>query len=281
MAKPLIALLSDFGTSDPYVGIMKGVMMDRCPKARFIDIMHDVYPQNVRHAGYLLRSAYRYFPTHTVFLVVVDPGVGTARRPLAIRTDHGMYVGPDNGVFSGVLEEADTWQAVSLALNADNNALSATFHGRDLFAPAAAALANGAPLNTLGSPVTDVIHIPLLHSAQPSPDVIAGDVIHIDHYGNVITSIGKFSWLDRANPSILALDWKPPLHIQSASAQITLCGQTINGIQYTYANGDAGALMTVINSDQQLEIAVNLGSAAKQLGVRVGDLVQLKFTSAD
>jgi S-adenosylmethionine hydrolase len=278
MAKPLIALLTDFGTSDPYVGVMKGVMMARCAKARFIDITHDVYPQNVRHAAYLLRSSYRYFPTHTVFLVVVDPGVGTERRPLAIQTDHGMYVGPDNGVFSGILDEVDTWQAVSLDLNAT---MSATFHGRDLFAPAAAALASGAPLSTLGSPVTNVMHIPIVRTTQPEPDLLEGEVIHIDHYGNVITSIGRLSWADPAQVSMLHLDTKSDgkpivLDFPADTAQLTIRKQTISGVQYTYGNAAAGELIALVNSDQQLEIAVNLGNAAQQLSVRIGDVVRLK-----
>src|SRR5258708_19127376 len=140
MAQPLIALLTDFGTSDPYVGVMKGVMANHCPDAQFIDITHAVLPQNVRQAGYLLRSAYRYFPPHTVFLVVVDPGVGTKRNALAIKTDHGSYVGPDNGVFSAVLDEVDTWQAGNILLP---ERISAAFHCLGVVAPAAAALAFG------------------------------------------------------------------------------------------------------------------------------------------
>src|SRR5260370_32120675 len=111
MTEPVIALLTDFGTSDPYVGVMKGVMAARCPTARFIDITHDVNPQGIQQAAYLLRSAYRYFPAHTIFLVVVDPGVGTDRRPLALKTDHGLYVGPDNGVVSAVAGARGTCEA--------------------------------------------------------------------------------------------------------------------------------------------------------------------------
>src|SRR5450432_4195114 len=100
MPQPLIALLTDFGISEPYVGVMKGVIASRCPTARTIDLTHDVAPHNIREAAYLLRTAYRYFPSHTIFLVVVDPGVGTERHPVAIKTDHGLFVGPDNGVFT-------------------------------------------------------------------------------------------------------------------------------------------------------------------------------------
>src|SRR5260370_41933028 len=154
---------------------MKGVMAARCPAARFIDITHDVNPQGIQQAAYLLRSAYRYFPAHTIFLVVVDPGVGTARRPLALKTDHGLYVGPDNGVFSGVLDEVDTWQAVVLW---PPDRLSATFHGRDLFAPVAADLAGGQALNKVGTPTTDILRPAPRRIGQSAPDPPEGDRVH-------------------------------------------------------------------------------------------------------
>src|SRR5260221_6457383 len=134
MAQPLIALLTDFGTSDPYVGVMKGVMANRCPDAQFIDITHAVMPQNVWEAGYLLRSAYRYFPPHTVFLVVIDPGVGTARNALAIKTDHGFYVGPDNGVLNALFDEVHTRQTGIIWLPERGNFVH---HCPDLNVPAA------------------------------------------------------------------------------------------------------------------------------------------------
>src|SRR5258707_12554597 len=137
MTEPVIALLTDFGTSDPYVGVMKGVMAARCPTARLIDITHDVNPQGVQQAAYLLRSAYRYFPPHTIFLVVVDPGVGMARRPLALKTDHGLYVGPDNGVFSGGLDEGATWEGVVLGAP---DCVKPALYGGGLFGPAAPGL---------------------------------------------------------------------------------------------------------------------------------------------
>src|SRR5258708_26406441 len=132
MTEPVIALLTDFGTSDPYVGVMKGVMAARCPAARFIDITHDVNPQGVQQAAYLLRSAYRYFPAHTIFLVVVDPGVGTPRRPLALKTDHGLYVAPDNGVVTGVVGDGPPSQA---GARSPPERLGPAFYARRLSAP--------------------------------------------------------------------------------------------------------------------------------------------------
>src|SRR5207248_280901 len=138
------------------VGVMKGVIAAHCPAARTIDITHQVSPHNIRQAAYLLRSAYQYFPLHTIFLAVIDPGVGTDRRPVAIQTGHGVFVGPDNGVFSAVLDEVDNWQAVVLW---PPEHLSATFHGRDLFAPVAARLASGSTLSEVGSPTADLERI--------------------------------------------------------------------------------------------------------------------------
>lgn len=269
MAEPLIVLLTDFGSSDPYVGVMKGVIAARCPEARFIDLTHQVEPQNVKQAAYLLRSAYRYFPTHAVFLVVVDPGVGTARMPLAIKTDHGQYVGPDNGVFTGVLSEADTWQAVALW---PAEQMSATFHGRDLFAPTAAKLACGATLGEVGSPTSDVTTLDLMRVTQIAADTIEGEVIHIDHFGNIITSLGRLDWAE----THLRLD-PLDLSFEAAKAAVEVDGTKINGIQATYGNVAAGALIALVNSDNQLEIAVNQGSAAKMLGAKLGQRVKLHF----
>jgi len=270
MTEPLIALLTDFGTSDPYVGVMKGVMATRCPAARFIDISHDVNPQGVQQAAYLLRSAYRYFPTHTIFLVVVDPGVGTARSPLAVKTDHGLFVGPDNGVFSGVLDEVDTWQAVVLW---PPERLSATFHGRDLFAPVAADLACGEALNRVGTPTTDIVRTAPLRIDQVSADTLEGDVIHVDHFGNVVTSIGPFEW----EGNRLVLTRKPEVNFEAVQADVVCGDWRLLGIQATYGFSQPGDVLALINSDNQLELAVNQGSAARLIGAQPGDVVRVRF----
>jgi S-adenosylmethionine hydrolase len=275
---PLIALLTDFGTSDPYVGVMKGVIAARCPQAVTIDITHEVSPQNVRQAAYLLRSAYRYFPAHTVFLVVVDPGVGTARRPIAIQTAHGLYVGPDNGVFGAVLEEVDGWQAVVLR---QPERLSATFHGRDVFAPAAADLACGRALNEMGTPLTDLEQLEQIEwrrIEQHGPETMIGEVIHIDHFGNVVTSLGPFEWQDTGRRAVL--HWRPDqpqLAVDALTAQVEFAGRRLSPIRATYGETQPGDLLALLNSDQQLEIAVNQGNAAQLLGAKLGDAVRLHF----
>ena len=276
MLPPLIALLTDFGTSDPYVGVMKGVIAARCPQATTIDITHEVSPQNIRQAAYLLHTAYRYFPPHTVFLVVVDPGVGTARRPVAIQTSHGVYVGPDNGVFSAVIDAVDSWQAVTLW---PPDRLSATFHGRDLFAPTAADLACGRVLSELGTPTTDLERIIWRKITRPAPNVLTGEVIHLDHFGNIVTSLGPFEWQGESHSLIMAepLD-DSHLMFDAATAIIEFEGRQLSTIRNSYGDTHPGDLLALINSDQQLEIAVNQGNAARLLGASIGDAVQLTFT---
>jgi S-adenosylmethionine hydrolase len=271
MPQPLVALLTDFGTSDPYVGVMKGVMLTRCPDLRFIDITHEVNPQNLRQAAYLLHSAYRYFPPHTIFLVVVDPGVGTERQSLAVQTDRGFYVGPDNGIFGTILEEVDTWQAVTLW---PQEPVSATFHGRDLFAPAAADLACGRSLNEIGSPTADIVRLNLFRAERAAPDTLEGEIIHIDHFGNLVTSLGPFAWDSEArNLHSMKLD----VSINATNATVQLGEHHITGIHATYGQTRPGDLLALINSDRQLEIAVNQGNAAQSTGAQLGDPVTLKL----
>jgi S-adenosyl-L-methionine hydrolase (adenosine-forming) len=273
MAQPLIALLTDFGTSDPYVGVMKGVIASRCEAARTIDITHDVNPQNVRQAAYLLRSAYRYFPAHTVFLVVVDPGVGTTRRPVAIQTGQGRFVGPDNGVFSAVLDEINTWQAVVLR---SPEPLSATFHGRDLFAPVAARLACGCSLLDVGSPTVELERINVTYVEHSGPSTLIGEVLHIDHFGNVVTSLGPFEWCGQ-DLMLTSKSVELAIRFPATTAEIVIGKTHLSGVQATYGAVAPGDLLALINSDLQLEIAVNQGNAARRLGCEIGDSVQMTF----
>jgi S-adenosyl-L-methionine hydrolase (adenosine-forming) len=273
MDQPLIALLTDFGTSDPYVGVMKGVMATRCAAARTIDITHEVSPQNIRQAAYLLRSAYRYFPAHTIFLVVIDPSVGMERRPVAIQASHGLFVGPDNGVFSAVLDEVDTWQAVALW---PPETVSSTFHGRDVFAPVAARLACGSTLTEIGSPIVDLERIAVLRVDHSEPSTLVGEVLHIDHFGNVITSLGPFEWQkDTRNLLLDVKSSQQPLAFRAATAEVVLGTRRLTGIAMTYGEARQGDLLALINSDRQLEIAVNQGNAAWLLGCHIGDSVQI------
>lgn len=278
--QPVIALLTDFGTADAYVGMMKGVIAGICPAAQCIDLTHAIAPQNVRQAAYLLSTAYAYFPPHTIFLVIVDPGVGTVRRPLAWQTDHGTYVAPDNGVLSYVLARVSVRQAVVLSEPRYQLAQpSHTFHGRDIFSPVAAHLAAGVPIAALGPAIDSwqTLPPPRLEIAPPE---IHGEVLHIDHFGNLITSIGAWRWLDggtlQLEPAFGSADsrlWGP---IQAAACQITLGAHTLTGIHSTYAAVPPGALIALVGSSGQLEIGVNQGHAAQRLQAHPGDPLMLR-----
>lgn len=280
MNKPaIIALLTDFGTRDAYVGTMKGVMLGICPQVQLIDLTHAIAPQDVRQAAYVLLTAYRHFPAHTVFLVVVDPGVGTPRRPIALQTDHGTYVAPDNGVLSYVLARVTVQQAVELtAAEYRHTATSQTFHGRDIFSPAAAHLANGTPISVLGPAIMDWATLP-----EPAlivrENTITGEVLYIDHFGNIITSIGNLQWA-AANRLHFAPEFGsahppdiPPL--DAAGCRATLAGRTLTPVRRAYGEVPPGSLLALIGSSEQLEIGQNQGNAARTLQVKIGDPVTL------
>ncbi len=277
-AQPTIMLLTDFGLQDAYVGVMKGVLLRLCPRARQADLTHAIAPQNVRQAAYTLWSAYRYFPPDTVFLVVVDPGVGTSRAPIAVQTSHGHFVAPDNGVLSYTLRELEVRRVVRL----DNptyhlQPTSRTFHGRDIFSPAAAYLACGVPIAELGTSQDGWQQLapPILHAEGA---LLRGEVLHIDHFGNVITSIGRLDWTN-----VHTLHLTPAFGVDTASAldfsaqrcTVTVGGRALHGVQPTYGAVSVGTLAALVGSSGMLEIGVNQGHAAQTLGVTLGDEVTL------
>lgn len=275
--QPVIALLTDFGLADGYVGVMKGVMLGIHAQARFIDLTHAIEPQNVRQGAFVLFNSYRYFPPGTVFLVVVDPGVGSARRPLVVSAGGYVFVGPDNGVFSYVLDE---WPNAALIEPTEEryhrHEVSSTFHGRDVFAPLAASLAADVPLHALGLVVTDPARLPAPVLALDAGHVV-GEVLHIDHYGNVITSIGECRW-HGAGELVLTPRFgprRPGITFEAASAVVQAGGQTVRGVGRTYADSEPDGLAALIGSSGFLELAVNHGSAAARLGVQVGDAVEV------
>lgn len=266
-------MLTDFGSRDPYVGVMKGVILVYCPTAQLVDLTHEVAPQNIRQAAYLLGSAYRYFPAETIFVVVVDPGVGTQRRAVVIRSSHGSFVAPDNGVLSAVLERESISAAVALAVPAES---SSTFHGRDVFAPAAGLLASGVEIGALGQAIDPQTLIPLPVATFSREDRRwRGEVIHCDHFGNLITSIGTFRW--QGDSLLLDDGGEQPLIIDPRGIEVEIAGRRIGGIRRTYGEADPDALLALISSDGMLEIAVNGGSAADRLDVKIGAVITLLF----
>jgi S-adenosylmethionine hydrolase len=189
--RPVVAFMTDFGLGDGDVGVMKGVVLGITPEAQIVDITHDVAPQNVPSGAWILAASYRYFPKGTVFVCVVDPGVGSTRRPIAVRAGDWVFVGPDNGLFSYVLAEQTFHEAVTLANPAYRlSQVSSTFHGRDIFAPAGAHLAGGVAFADLGDrlELADLVRIdPALAARQG--ERIEAEVLHIDNFGNIITNI--------------------------------------------------------------------------------------------
>jgi hypothetical protein len=283
---PIITLTTDFGVADGYVGTMKGVMLEIAPHARLVDITHDIERQSVHQTAYVLHTAYRFFPSGSVHLVVVDPGVGSARRPIAVRLSHGTFVGPDNGVFSYVMAEESVETIVELAEPRYRLPLvSQTFHGRDIFAPAAAHLAAGVPIDELGPTAPDPIVLPSPR-LNIAPNHISGEVLHTDHFGNATTSIGRLLWRGdelslepafrqqsgerarlTANEAVVVLDaGGPPPE-----------GREIRGVRRTYAEVEPGDVLALVGSGGHLEIAVREGSGAERLGLQPGDPVELRW----
>ncbi|GAB4418874.1 MAG: SAM-dependent chlorinase/fluorinase [Anaerolineae bacterium] len=277
---PIIALLTDFGLKDAYVGIMKGVMLSICPTARLVDLTHDIRPQDVRQAAYVLLTAYRYFPPETVFLVVVDPGVGTARAPLAVETAHGRFVAPDNGVLSYVLRETPARQAVALSDPAYHlREISQTFHGRDIFSPVAAHLAQGTPITALGPTQRNLVLLPAPRLSVSAREVV-GEVLHIDHFGNLITSIGQLTWEGadrlRLTPRFGG-EAGSSVELMAVTCRVQVGDYQVGPIRRTYGEVSPGQATALIGSAGQLEIGVNQGHAAERYQAAIGDPVWLRF----
>ena len=261
MARPVIALLSDFGTLDHYAGTMKAVVLGICPDVTLVDITHDIPPHDVLTANLELAASYRYFPPGTIFLVVVDPGVGSARRGLAAETADFKFVAPDNGVLTSVLRETPPRRIVELTERRyARPTVSRTFEGRDRFAPAAAWLAKGIELTALGRPAGTFITIDI-PSPEQSADMISGQVLRVDHFGNLVTNI------DRKTFEKLA---------QSGSIQIIVGEQTVGRFVATYAEAAAGELCALFGSTDHVEIAVNSGNAAERLDLGRGARVTVR-----
>jgi len=251
----VITLLTDFGTVDPFVGVMKGVIHLIHPAARTIDLTHEVPPQDVRSGAFMLLSAYRYFPPGTLHLAVVDPGVGTERRAVVIATARYLFVGPDNGVLSWAAKDDGIRYAVSITN--DEYLLqqpSATFHGRDIFAPAAAHLSRGLGPDELGERIEDIV---MLDFPEPerSASRITGSIIHVDRFGNLITNV-RLTKDERARVG-----------------EITLKGASIPNISNTYRDGERGTLLALVGSSGFVEIARTESSAAETLGAHRDDEV--------
>lgn len=262
----ILTLLTDFGLADPYVGMMKGAIAQIDPTLTVIDLTHQIPPQDVATARFHLMTAYSYFPAGTVHMAVVDPGVGSQRRAIALQLSDGYLVGPDNGLFSGVLAANPPLAAVELTNPAywRTASPSATFHGRDVFAPAGAHLACGVVLADLGRAITPDSLVRLdLPTWQQDGHSITGHIQAIDHFGNAITTIPA--------AAVSGADWELRVGVGASPAE----PYRPIPARRTYADAEPGSLLALIGSHGYVEIACNQGSARQALGIAVGDPILL------
>jgi S-adenosyl-L-methionine hydrolase (adenosine-forming) len=258
---PIITLTTDFGTKDGFVGTLKGVIWSLCPQAQIADISHEIPPQDILAGAFALWRAYPFFPPGTIHLAVIDPGVGTARRPIAARLGGHTFVGPDNGLFTPPLRDAQRqgWKIEIVHLLEAKYFLpevSRTFHGRDIFAPTAAHLANGVPLAELGPAILDPVLLPL-----PQPERTSGGwtahITVVDVFGNCTTDL---SAADLGNHEHVSF------HVK---------GHVIDGLVGSYGERSPGDLVALVDSEAYIEISQVNGNASKALGVQPGDLVEV------
>jgi S-adenosylmethionine hydrolase len=259
--RPVIALLSDFGTRDHYAGTMKGVMLTICPDATLVDITHDVPAHDVLDGALQLAAAARYFPAGTIFLAVVDPGVGSPRRGIAAEAGDYRFVAPDNGVLTAVLRDWTPKKVVELTERRyARPTVSRTFEGRDRFAPAAAWLAKGIQLTALGRPAPDYHRLDI-PQPQIADDTITGAVLRVDRFGNVMTNIDRKGFEAAA---------------RSGTMQVLAGGHAVGRLVATYADIQPGEICALFGSTDHLELAANSESAAERLHLARGAAVEVR-----
>jgi hypothetical protein len=254
---PIITLTTDFGLADGYVGSMQGVILSIAPGARLVNLSHQVPAQDVRAGAFVLYQAVPFFPRDTIHVAVVDPGVGSQRRALAVRTAEGIFVAPDNGVLSYVLKGAGVREAVSLT-NPDYQLpdVSATFHGRDIFAPAAAYLAAGVPLSELGPRAINLVRLAMPQPQYTSEGELIAHVMHVDHFGNLVLDLTGAELSDRET--------------------FELAGRRVAGLSRTFADVAPGQPVVYVGSSRDhVEVAIRDGNAARELGLSAGDPVRV------
>jgi len=263
----IITLLTDFGTTDEYVGVMKGAILSVNPSAMIVDITHHVDPQDVIEATYLALSSYLYFPKGTVHLIVVDPGVGTDRAILAVKINGHILIAPDNGILTLVTDD----QKVESVIRVENSeyfleSVSQTFHGRDIFAPVAAHITNGVDISRLGTPMNpdDMVRLDIHKPYISDTGEIVGSIISIDRFGNLITNIGL------KNIEMLCGKDAPRIRIGR---------NIILGLSQSYESAEPHRPLAIIGSRGYLEIALNCGSAENFFDVEKGTIVRVSASA--
>lgn len=258
---PIITLTTDFGYTDPFVGIMKGVILCITPALQIVDLNHGIPPQDIRAAALTLAASVDYFPLGTIHVAVVDPGVGSERRPILIHSHGHYFVGPDNGVFSLAVKDRGSSLIVHLS-NQDYywQPKSQTFHGRDVFAPVAAHLARGVPIPEFGSPLKDWVRL-AWPSVERAGELIVGEVAYIDRFGNLFTNIRE----------------RDLTGISRERIRVHLKDIEIQGLSQNYVAGDTGRFIALINSWGLVEVASCSDSAASRSKAKIGDKVRLEL----
>ena len=259
----VITLTTDFGSGDHEAGVLKGVIWQIAPDVKIADLSHDIAPHDIFEAGILLWRAVPYFPDGTIHVVVVDPGVGTSRRGIAARFGSQYFVGPDNGLVSMILEKSEENGEIIEFVHLDQPQywmpeVTNVFHGRDVFAPVAAHLAEGIPMNLLGSPIINPIRLNIPKPTRTTQGWI-GLVIHIDHFGNLSTNFQAFHFS------------------QQKEVMIIIKGEKIAGLVSTFGNSRPGTLVAVLDSSGLLAISVVNGNASEFLQASVGDKIEVIF----
>ncbi|HID96156.1 MAG TPA: hypothetical protein EYP53_08920 [Candidatus Latescibacteria bacterium] len=254
----IITLTTDFGTRDGYAGAMKGVILRINPEVWVVDVTHEIEPHDIAGAAFVIAGAYRYFPEETVHLVVVDPGVGGERRPIIVRTEDYLFVGPDNGVFSLIYRREKRSRVIEIS-NPDLMLpeVSDTFHGRDIFAPAAAHMSKGVELSRFGKEITDYVQIPF-DEPRIKGDRLEGQIIHIDRFGNLITNLSRDIF---------------EAFVGERNFRIEVESKTLNRVCRSYSEVREGELLVIFGSLGLLELSVNCGNAAELLRLRGGERI--------
>ena len=254
----IVTFTTDFGLSDPFVGIMHGVVLSIHPETTIVDLSHAVASYDLLDGAWTVSQGYRFFPPRTVHVVVVDPGVGSTRRPIIVETDRYIFVAPDNGVLSLVEEREPKFSVRHItAERYFLQPVSQTFHGRDVFAPVAGWLSKGVAPAEFGDPIDDYVRLPLPQVERIGQNSLRGAVLKVDKFGNLITNIGELH-----APALFASELPP--------VSILIAGQTITRICRSYSDGGDDEIFAIIGSSGYLEIAAKRASAAEQLAATVG-----------
>lgn len=262
MSRPIITLLTDFGSSDHYVGAMKGVLLGIAPDAQLVDITHDVAPYAITESAFTLSRAWTCFPPGTVHLVVVDPGVGSARRPILVEASGHHFVAPDNGVLTMLYESVPAHEVREItAARFFRQPVSQTFHGRDIFSPVAAHLAAGAAPAEFGDAIQDYVRLPFAKPLAGGEKTWVGTILKIDRFGNIITNFDSRNWE----------------HLAERHFEMRIGWRTVSSLAASYAEMPPGELFAIAGSSGLLEISANQASAAQIVHARAGDAVELRL----